>query len=111
MNDKVGEFPKKFNATMDKLEDNLNEFNDTLNDTNEKIDKMNRRLDNFYGKIIEIFGVFIALFALILTTGNNISIVKGDTIVETTLNAFYYLLPLTAVLLVFVVLLNWLRRK
>ena len=109
--DQIQRFPDQFNQTMEELENSLNEFDRKMIDTNEKIENMNKRLDGFYGRLIEIFGIFVAIFSLILVTGYNISIVKGKNTTETVLNVFYYLTPLTALLLVFVLLLNWLRKK
>ncbi len=109
--EKVSDFPDKFNRVMEGLENNINEFNDKIESTQKAVDTINSRLDYFYGRIIEIFGIFIAIFSLIIVTGYNISIVEGESTTETVLNVFYFLLPLTVILVLFVVLLNWLRKK
>lgn len=119
------DFPEKFNTTMDELETRLNEMIETIDTSerqfhnirrlidasSEKIDDMKKRLDYFYGRLIEIFAIFVAIFSLIVVTGYNLTIAKGESILETTLNVLLYLVPLTLVLIIFVLLLNFLRKK
>ena len=106
---KIIDFPPFYNKTIDNLEEALSTFNDKLDNTDKKMNNMNKiiddtkkkidhiyaRLDNFYGKLMEIFGIFVAIFSLILTSGYNLSIAKGENISETALNVLMYLSPLT----------------
>ena len=109
---KIKEFPDTFNSIIEEVATGINQSQAKIEESNKKIDDMNSKLEGFYGKLIEIFGIFIAIFSFIIIFINqNLNLSKGKDIWETAWNSLGYLLPLTIVLLIFVLLLNHLKKK
>lgn len=109
-NGKLIVFPSQFNNAMTELETEINKISDKIDDFNKKTSNLTDRLDGFYGKLIEIFGIFVAIFSLIIISVQNLIFTRGKDVWGTAWNSLGYLMPLTLVLLIFILLLRWIRK-
>ena len=97
-------FPEEFNEAIESLA----KYNDSLEERFAELVKKEQR--NYWSTIIGVFGIFVAILALIITGLPKIVTNSSMSFWEVVLANFAQLMPISFVLILFILLLRWLVR-